>query len=51
MEIDVESGEVLWMMETGFDLSPYLAPATAMSPPKRRGAGSSSLARLTSGVR
>ena len=25
MEIDVESGKVLWLMEAGFDFSPYLA--------------------------
>jgi hypothetical protein len=37
MEIDVESGDVLWMMETGFDLSPYLAQRPGVSANVTRG--------------
>ena len=37
MEIDVESGKVLWMMETGFDISPYLAQRPDVSAEAARG--------------
>jgi hypothetical protein len=37
MEIDIESGEVLWMMETGFDLSRYFEQRPALSTKTTRG--------------
>ena len=37
MEIDVESGKVLWVMETGFDISPYLAQRPGVSAKAPRG--------------